>query len=86
MREKDTTLYDLQKEVKKPTHNARERAAFLEANWRLEDHKSTLRLNHPVYQQGPQTSSRRFQAALQEDRRWRVSTTGVKIEALLAEG
>ena len=37
-------------------------------------------------QQELQTTTRRFKALLQEDRRQRVSTTGVDIESLIATG
>ena len=43
----------------------------------------SLKRNEIVGQRGTQTASRRFQATLQEDRRWRVSKMGENIEVLL---
>ena len=87
MREEDETFKDIQKEVKKPRRPEQERAAWIpEATCRFSDQRTSLRWIHPMDQCKIRTATRHFQAALQEDRRQRVSTTGTDIEALIVEG
>ena len=54
-----------------------------EATWRLEDQRTALRRRHMKGQQILRALTRVFQEALQEDRRWRVSKAGEKIEVLV---
>ena len=85
--EEDTTFDNLQKEVKKPTRKAQERATWIsEATWRLSDQRTDLRRSHPMDQWGLWMTSRRFQVTLQEDRRQKVSAMGEKTKALLTAG
>ena len=80
----DMILKYLKKEVKKPTRTAQEKATCVsEATWRLADQRKALRRRHTEYQQELRAETRIFQAALQEDRRRRVSKAGEDIEDLL---
>ena len=66
---------------------AQERVLWVsEANWRLVDHRTSLRHRHPVDQRELHTEMRRFQASLQEDSVWMVSTTVTDIESLISAG
>ena len=87
MHKEDANFFFLQKEVNKPMITAWERETLIsEATWRLVDHRTTLRRKQPVYQIDLYTSTRCFQALLQEHKRWRVITTGEEIELILVEG
>ena len=82
---KEDAIFDyLQKEVNNPTFKYWARMMCIsEATWRLSDHRTTLRRNHPVEQQGLHTVSRHFQATLQKESLWRVSMMGGDIESLM---
>ena len=51
MWEKYAIFIDLRKEIKKPTRTVWEKAVWIsEANWRLEDHRTSLRGRHTAGQ------------------------------------
>ena len=51
MREENSSFNDLQRDVKKPTRKAPERAEWIsESTWRLEDHRMILSWNHYLEQ------------------------------------
>ena len=64
----------------------RDKATWIsEATWRLVDNKKKTRRRHMMGQLELRAATRVFQASLQEDRIWRVSTVGEGIEALVVE-
>ena len=65
----------------------RERATWIsEETQRLAYQRISLRQRHLVEQRELRKATRRFQVSLQEDRKWRVSTMGTYIEALIVAG
>ena len=78
------TLQRPEKGIKKPTQMAREKALWIsDATWRLVDERTALRRTHMADHQELMTAMRRFQAALQEDMRFRVSKLGEDIEKIV---
>ena len=77
IQEGESNFSDLKKTVKKPTHKARLLALWIsESTWILSDHRTELRRTHTENQQKLKRATRRFQAALKEDRRHRVRKVG----------
>ena len=76
---------DLMKEFKKLTRTAQEMMPWIsEETWRLVNSRIILRRRHTVGQRELWAEMSLFQAALQEDKRWRVSMLGADIEALVS--
>ena len=80
MREEYTIFENLQMEVKKPMCPKQEMVMWIsEATWMLSGHRTSLGRKHPLDHRDISTEKMRFHAELQQDRRQRVSTTGVEI-------
>lgn len=85
IQEEDAIFNNLKNGVKKSIRTAWEKATWIsEAAWRLTGQRTALRQKHTADQGEIWAAMRLFQAALQEDKRRRVSNAGAEIETLVA--
>ena len=85
VQEGDSHFSDLQKMANNPSRNTRTAASLIsDVTCIMVYQRTELGQKHTENQQERRTSTRRFQAALKEDRRFRVRKVGEEIESLVA--